>query len=71
MRRNLILILKLDVSGFFFNFGNGMDELFYDSRVIGNDFLYDGLSLASFGEVSCVVNVLKKRSLIRESSTML
>ena len=74
MRRNLISISKLDESGFSFKFGNGKVELFYDSRLVGNSLLCDGLyrmTLASFGEVSCVTNVVKKRSLIRESSSML
>lgn len=50
-----------------------MVELFYDSRLIENGLLCDGLyklSLAPFSEVSCVTNVSKKMALIRESSSM-
>lgn len=74
MRRNLISIPKLDACGFKFDFGNGMVKLFNDSRLIGNGILCDGLcklSLTSFGDVSCVTNVSKKRALIRKSSSIL
>lgn len=51
-----------------------MIELIYDSRSIGYGLFCDGLyklSSTSFGEVLCVMNMLKKMSLIRESYFML
>lgn len=74
IRQNLISISKLDALDFSFKFGSGIFKLFRDSRLVGNGLLCDGLyrlSLAPSSEVSCVTNVVKKRSLIRESSSML
>lgn len=75
MRWNLFSTSKLDnLLFFFFKFGNGNVELFYDYFLVGNSLLYDGLrkmSLDFFDEVSYLINVGKKRSLIHESSSML
>jgi len=43
LSRNLVSLSKLDVTGYFFNFGNGCFSLFKHNHLIGIGVLCDGL----------------------------
>ena len=72
-RRNLISLLVLDKAGYSFTFANKRVEVIYDSKVIDNCVLSDGLySLSLLSACSYnVENTVAKRSFTKERSSFL
>ena len=72
-RRDLISLLVLEKAGYSFTFANKRVEVIYDSKVIGNCVLSNGLyrlSLLSACSYN-VENTVAKRSLTKERSSLL
>ena len=72
-RRNLISLPVLDKAGYSFTFANKRVEVIYDSKVIGNYVLSDGLYRLSLLS-ACSYNVensVTKRPLTKEISSLL
>ncbi|KAF7833347.1 Retrovirus-related Pol polyprotein from transposon TNT 1-94 [Senna tora] len=72
--RNLVSISALDKAGYCFNFGNNKVDIFYNSKMIGECILSDGLyKLCSSSKNEClhVENTSAKRSNTKEQSFLL
>ena len=72
-KRNLISLSVLDKAGYIFTFANKRVEVIYDSKVMDNCVLFNGLYRLSLLSVCSynVENIVSKRSLTKKRSSLL